>query len=214
MGTQPTGEMDERNLLKIADLFFKNGNWETQTRFRYDKENKRRFYKVDCYSLKYKTIWEYEGPDHYEDVWKLRRDNDRESYFLNNGYKFLRWPYYCQLTKDIAKHYFGDQYNEKTYLEAIRHVYGVEKEKFILAPGFHTTKNTPANYVPGGTRRFLEELNSFPKTLKCQVVHSLKLYITGVDDPSLVIGEGPEYQDLLDTDYQKHVVNLYYSREN
>ena len=28
-----------------------------------------------------KIIWEYEGPDHYQDVWKLKRDSERQSFF-------------------------------------------------------------------------------------------------------------------------------------
>ena len=70
---------------------------------------------VDCYSDKMKIIWEYEGPDHYENVWKLKRDEERAEYFTNLGYKFLRWPYWLQLTKDVAKHYFGNDYSEKIF---------------------------------------------------------------------------------------------------
>ena len=39
-------------------------------------QNKRKYYMVDCYSDKMKIIWEYEGPDHYENVWKLKRDEE------------------------------------------------------------------------------------------------------------------------------------------
>ena len=110
---QPTGEMTEMNLLVVARIFWPNGAWESQQRFYYDPDNRRKFYKVDCCSDTMKIIWEYEGPDHYEDVWKLKRDSERQSFFEDAGYQFLRWPYYLQLTKDVAIHFFGDAYSEK-----------------------------------------------------------------------------------------------------
>ena len=68
---QPTGEMTEMNLLVVARMFWPNGAWESQKRFYYDPDNRRKFYKVDCHSDTMKIIWEYEGPDHYEDVESL-----------------------------------------------------------------------------------------------------------------------------------------------
>ena len=95
----PKGEMTEKNLLITAKIFWPNGEWGSQKRFAYDPKNKRKYYMVDCYSDKMKIIWEYEGPDHYENVWKLKRDEERAEYFTNLGYKFLRWPYWLQLKR-------------------------------------------------------------------------------------------------------------------
>ena len=97
---------------------------------------------VDCFSDKMKIIWEYEGPDHYENVWKLKRDEERAHYFEKLGYKFLRWPYWLQLTKVVAKHYFGNDYSEEKYSKAIKEVYKVDKPEFVLSPGLHESKNT------------------------------------------------------------------------
>ena len=52
--------------------------------------------------------------------------------------------------------FFGDAYSEKKYQDAIETVYGVTDYNFVLAPGLHTSKNTPANYVPRGVRRFFQ----------------------------------------------------------
>jgi hypothetical protein len=71
---KPIEEMMETNLLKTLQIFWPHGNWGSQKRFYYDPNNKRRFYKVGCYSENMKMIWEYDDPDHYEDVWKIKRD--------------------------------------------------------------------------------------------------------------------------------------------
>jgi len=206
----PTGEMTEKNLLKVAEIFFRDGDWVAQKRFYYDPGNKRRYYQVDCYSSKYKIVWEYEGPNHYNNVWKIKRDGERQFYFDDNDYRFLRWPYYCQLTKDMARYFFKERYTEELYSEAIQFVYGAQKEEQILAPGFHTTKNTPANYITAGTRRFFEELGSFPRSLRYQVAESPHLYISRVGDQYLAIGEDSVYQELLAETYPRKEVNLYY----
>ena len=211
MNNKPKGEMNEKNLLVILKIFIPSKDWETQKRFKYDPYNNRKFYQVDVVSILKNVIWEYEGPDHYENVWKLKRDNERKLFFENEGFKFYRWPYFVQLTKDVAKHYFKNNYSDNKYKKAIQIVYGNNKEENILAPGFHTTKNTPANFVSKGTRRFLKELETLPKSLKHQVVHSIKLYIKEVDDPYLIIGEGPQYKKLLNINCEKKYLNIYYA---
>ena len=209
---RPTGEMTEANLLIVASIFWPEGEWDKQKRFYYDLVNRRKFYKVDCYSETMKMIWEYEGPDHYENVWKLKRDAERQSYFEAAGYRFLRWPYYLQLTRDVARHYFGDDYSDGKYLEAIATVYGVADPNSVLSPGLHTSKNTPANFVPRGVRRFFQELNSLPDSVAAQVAESLRRYIAELDDRYLVIGEQPEFEELLKVQDQEACGRVYYSR--
>ena len=209
---RPTGEMTEANLLIVASIFWPEGEWDKQKRFYYDPVNRRKFYKVDCYSETMKMVWEYEGPDHYENVWKLKRDTERQSYFEAAGYRFLRWPYYLQLTRDVARHYFGDAYSDKKYLEAIATVYGVADQNSVLSPGLHTSKNTPANFVPRGVRRFFQELSSLPDSVAAQVAESLRRYIAELDDRYLVIGEQPEFEELLKVQDQEACGRVYYSR--
>ncbi len=211
---KPLGEMSEQNLLATASIFWPDGEWEKQVRFNYDPTNKRRYYLVDCCSAKKKIIFEYEGPDHYENVWKLKRDEQRAEYFTQKGYSFLRWPYYCQLTKDVAKHFFKESYNEKKYTDAIQIVYKVTEERYVLSPGIHTSKNTPANYVARGVRRFFDELNSFPRSVKAQVAETLRRYIEEIDDPYLIVGEGNVFQSLLKTPISKKELDLYFHRKS
>lgn len=211
--TTPNGEMTEKNLFKILAIFWPDGEWLSQKRFYYEPQNKRKFYSVDCCSTLKKIVFEYEGPAHYENVWKLKRDEEREEYFLKLGYTFLRWPYYCQLTKDVAKYFFKESYSEKKYLTAINLVYGVNEEKYILSPGLHTSKNTPANFVSRGVKRYFDELNTFPPSLKAQVAECLRRYIKEIDDDYLVIGEGKEFQELLKTPISNKELDIYFHRK-
>ena len=210
---KPMGEMTEKNLLKTVSIFWPEGNWQAQVRFNYDPCNKRKYYLVDCCSVEKKIVFEYEGPDHYENVWKLRRDEQRAEYFFQKGYSFLRWPYYCQLTKDVAKHFFKESFNENKYTDAIKTVYRVTEEQYVLSPGIHTSKNTPANYVARGVSRFFDELNSFPRSVKAQVAETLRRYIQGVDDPYLIVGEGDVFQSLLKTPISKKELDVYFHRK-
>jgi len=207
---KPNSEMSERNLFVMVQIFWPNGDWLSQKRYRYDPVNKRKFYQTDCSSEKMKIIWEYEGPDHYGDVWKLKKDEERKRYFIDIGYKFLRWPYYLQLTKDVAKYFFENSYTEERYQNAITQVYGVDREEFILSPGLHSSRRTPANYTANGVRRFMKELDEFPKSVKAQVAESLRRYIENVEDKYLVIGEQDTFQDLLKTPITKEELNIFY----
>ena len=205
--------MTEKNLRLVAEIFWPDDIWNAQRKFKYDPTNKRKYYKVDCLSETRNVVWEYEGPDHYNNVWKLSRDEHRRHYFEELGMTFLRWPYFCQLTRDIARYFFKEDYSEEKYLKAIRLVYGAESESGILAPGFHTTKHTPANFVARGERRFLKELDEFPVSLKQQVVHCLKLYLQAVDDPYLVITETEAMKQLIESPIDPANLNCYYVRE-
>ena len=209
---RPAGEMSENNLLAICKIFWPNHTWENQKRFYYDPSNKRKYYQVDCCSISRKLVWEYEGPDHYEDVWKLRRDEERSQYFLESSYTFLRWPYYLQLTNDVAHHFFGNSYSNKKYRRAIEAVYRVSNSRQILAPGFHTTKRTPANYVSRGVSRFLSELDQLPSSVKSQVAETLRRYVRDIDDRYLVIGDTPELLKLLDVPCDVNKLDIFFAR--
>jgi hypothetical protein len=207
---KPIGEMLERNLIGVLEIFYPNAIWETQKRFAYDPENKRKFYKVDVISNEQKVVWEYDGPNHFNDTWKFQRDLDRDIYFDNLGYKVKRWPYFCQLTRDVAKHYFGKDYSEEKYLSAIDYIYGVKLENKILAPGWHQTKFTPGSWIEKGVERLIEELEKMPESFKHQLVFALLTYIEKVGDPFLIIGSHIKLQELIKIKINKDYTNYKY----
>ena len=137
---QPIGEMNEANLLVASEIFWPTGDWLTQKRFYYDETNKIKFYKVDAYSNLKNTVWEYEGPNHYNDVWKIRRDEERKSYFLENGFTFIRWPYYLQLTEDVAKFIFKSDFTSDKY-HRYKVIYGASFQMGVLASHTHLQKH-------------------------------------------------------------------------
>ena len=95
---------------------------------------------------------------------------------LDKGIKLFRWPYYFQLTKDVARYFFPNHYTNEKYQQAIKIVYGASKESEILAPGLHGSKFTPANFTSLGIKRFINDLSNAPISLRSQVIHSFHLY--------------------------------------
>ena len=127
-----------------------------------------------------RVAFEYDGPEHYNNVNKIERDFRKNEKLIELGYEKVNVPYYLQLTEDLAKHLFKDQfgvYSEDKYFLATNEIYGTTNEDLMLAPGWHTTPETPANFVEKGIKRFLLEVDEYPKSIHCQLVHSLNLYI-------------------------------------
>ena len=142
----------------------------------------------------------------------MKRDEERAAYFLSSGFTFLRWPYYLQLTPDVAHHFCGAAFSEKKYLRAIKVVYGVDDPTKVLSPGFHTTKNTPANFVSGGVKRFFSELDELPDSVTAQVAETLRRYIAAVEDKGLVVGDAAPFEALLNNRMPEHWSLVHFGR--
>ena len=104
------------------------------------------------------------------------RDLRKNQLCLDRGIKLFRWPYYFQLTKDVARYFFPNHYTDDKYQKAIKIVYGISEESEILAPGLHSSKFTPANFTSLGIKRFINDLSNAPISLRSQVIHSFHLY--------------------------------------
>jgi hypothetical protein len=189
-------ELSEKNLLLVLKIIRPESDWQLQEKFYYDPINKRKFYKVDFYSKLLNIVIEYEGPNHYCDVWKALRDEERKAYFLNEGIKFVRWPYFCQLNKEILNHLFGD-IDEELFKRCLQEIYKTTDFNRVLASGFHKTKNTPSNFTYLGINRFFEELDSLPELVKNQILISLKIYCQDYKDPNHVLGTNLRLHDLV-----------------
>ncbi len=205
-------EMDEKALFKVASWLSPNLSWKAQERFYYDPSNKKRFYQVDCASVDGKVILEYEGPNHYCDVWKDIRDGERRRFFTELGYSFKRWPYYCQLTHEVA-HYFFGEFNEMAYLKCLNEIYRANSEREILACGFHYTFHTPSQFTYRGVDRFIEELEALPLVVKSQVAETLRRYCRDMNDPELVLGRDKRLHQLLSFKRPLHELVALYLRQ-
>ena len=160
-------QMTVNNLKIVSKLFLEKTNVS---------EHKLARFRLDIYFPEDKIAFEYDGPDHYDKVSNHERDLRKNQLCLSEGIKLVRWPYYFQLTKDVARYFFQDSYTDEKYQQAISIVYGTSRESEILAPGLHDSKFTPANFTSLGIKRFINDLNNAPISLRSQVIYSFHLY--------------------------------------
>lgn len=160
-------EMTVTHLREVSKLFIEKNNI---AEYQLDK------FKLDIYFPDDKIAFEYDGNDHYDKVANHERDLRKNQLCLDKGIKLFRWPYYFQLTKDVARYFFQNHYTDEKYQQAIKIVYGASKESEILAPGLHGSKFTPANFTSLGIKRFINDLNNAPISLRSQVIYSFQLY--------------------------------------
>ena len=204
---------DEKKLVEAAIIFFNKSNVETQKNFYYDPSTKRKRYQVDCLVEKRKTIIEYDGPNHYNNIWKIYRDKQRYKFLKDLGYKVVIFPYYCALTKDMARYIFGDFYSEDKYQEMLEKTCNVKNESEILGPGWHSSKETPANFIPLGIDRFYKELMSVPKSQLDGIIFSLKLYCK--DFPKeFIIPNDSRINKLMERNIDENNLKYYYLRRD
>ena len=132
-------------------------------------------------------VFEFDGPDHYNNPFKMMRDL-RKYRSLNSIKKkggkvkirVIRIPYYYQLTKDVAKFIFEDLikffskelenlpkeglYNDEKYKKAISKVYKniftgkpAQKELEIPACGLQRSERVPSEYCEKGIEKILDD---------------------------------------------------------
>ena len=166
-------EMTAKNLKIISQLFLEKNNVS---------EHKLARFSLDIYFPDDKIAFEYDGPDHYDKVANHERDLRKNELCLKEKIKLVRWPYYFQLTKDVAKYIFKKNFSENKYQKAIQTVYGTSKENEILAPGLHGSPFTPANFTSLGIKRFINDLKSAPISLTSQVIYSFHLYEKKIEE--------------------------------
>jgi hypothetical protein len=160
-------EMTVNHLRNVSELFLEKSNVS---------EHKLAKFSLDIYFSEDKIAFEYDGPDHYDKVANHERDLRKNQLCISEGIKLVRWPYYFQLTKDVARYLFPNHFTDKKYEQAIKMVYGASDESEILSPGLHDSKFTPANFTSLGTKRFINDISSAPISLRSQVIHSFHLY--------------------------------------
>jgi very-short-patch-repair endonuclease len=160
-------EMSVTHLKSVSKIFLEKNNIS---------EHKMGRFSLDIYFPESKIAFEYDGPDHYDKVANHERDIRKDQLCLDQGIRLVRWPYYFQLTRDVAQYLFGEHYTDQKFQKAIKIVYGASEESEILAPGLHGSKFTPANFTSLGIKRFIRDIENAPISLRSQVIHSFRLY--------------------------------------
>ena len=205
---------DEKKIVESAKIFYNRSLVESQKSFYYDPTDKRKKYVVDCLVEKRKVIIEYDGPVHYNNIWKIKRDQKRNQYFNDLGYRVIPFPYYCALTRDMAKYLFGKKYySDEKYNQMLKQVCKVNVESEIEGPGWHTSKETPANFHKLGIDRFCEELDVLPDSQKNAIIYSLQLYIKD-ESPELIVPDDPRINKLLNIKVDDKYLQYYYYRRH
>jgi hypothetical protein len=103
------------------------------------------------------VLVEYDGDDHYRDSLKIRADRQKDDLAAANGMRLIRIPYWVQLDRIMARHWFG--------LEA-----DIEQS---FPHGFITTTKFPASFCELGVARFRRELDALPAAVREAVIRSL-----------------------------------------
>ena len=156
--------------------------------------NEGRRFRPDYLLEDLNLIFEYNGMPHYQNPFKLRDDEIKKQFYANHQdkndvdkkYATIRWPYFYQLTKPIAKFVFGDlmkhfhyslkisqinkngYYSDEKYYRSIGKIYKnpfdvdrkkwATEEKHVLSPGFHSTKEVPSTFCEKGIDKFINDL--------------------------------------------------------
>jgi hypothetical protein len=175
-------------ILEILKIFLELDKKDIIVNKKFFNTKRRPDYRID----KYKLIFEYDGPDHYRNPFKIYSDKRKFNEYKNRGYRVVRWPYYMQLSKDAAKYIFRDVikhfsrelgelkkysksgfYNDKKFEKAISQVYknvftgnSAKKENEVLAHGLHGSNEVASAMSSIGLDNLLKDFNWKTKNLK------------------------------------------------
>jgi len=149
-------------------------------------------FRPDVYIKELKLAFEFDGNPHYDNPFKIIKVERKEQFYKKNGIKVINWPYYVNPTKDLMKHFFGkvtkelvgiDFYTDEKYDKFLKtaFVVEIEDESKLLGNGFHKSVFTPGTLHKKGVDKFMKNINSFPKSVRDQIRHSIKLYLKDVE---------------------------------
>ena len=181
------GEMSESNAKTLLEIMFPKEEIKTQERFYYESTSRRKFFKVDYFIPGKGIVLEWDGPAHYTDIWRIKRDEIRDDFFENEGIKVIRLPYWLQMQKGVPDFIFSKTLTAEEELDIAGKIYGVSDIGKIQYSGLYKSRHTPANYIEKGRDRFKKELRYFPKIVLKSVQITLKAYISRVNDIECVL---------------------------
>jgi hypothetical protein len=211
----------DKQFRKILDIYFGKNNIKEQVDVfyspKYGNKQKSNFTIDSLVEIEnMKLAFEYDGPYHYDTVFKIERDTRKSLELEKQGFTIIRVPYYLQFTKDIAKYYFEpyQAYSDEKYQKMLTECYEINDESDMLAPGWHGTKALPANWTDRGIEIFLDEVSRFPVSVSHQCVHSLNLYkkATNGQEWLVVPIHNLKFNDFLSLTPEEKYLNYFFSR--
>ena len=168
-------------ILDILIIFLELSKQDIVVNKTFFNTKRRPDYRID----RYKLIFEYDGPDHYRNPFKIYSDKRKFKEYSDKGYRVVRWPYYMQLSKDAAKYIFRDVikhfsyeldelknlrdegfYSDEKFLKAIGRVYKnvftgmpAATDNEILAHGLHGSNEVASAMTNVGIDNLLKDFN-------------------------------------------------------
>ena len=214
---------NDEQFRKILDIYFGKNNVEEQEKIFYTPKygnRKKGDFTIDAV-VKFedmKLAFEYDGPHHYNTVFKIERDIRKSLELKKQGYTLIRVPYYLQFTRDVAKYFFEpyQTYSDEKYEKMLTDCYEINDESDMLAPGWHTSKEVPANWVDSGIKIFLDEIEKFPISVSHQLVHSLNLYKKATNGQEWLVTptHHKKFSKFLSLDVEEKYINYFFHRES
>lgn len=112
---------------------------------------------------KIKLIVEFDGYRHYSDSKTIYFDELKNQIWKNAGYTVIRIPYFVQLDKETALHFFGKYINNVNFEGFNNYPHGFISSSALL----------PASFCQIGVKNFNNFLNSVPEYLLESIMFSL-----------------------------------------
>ena len=114
------------------------------------KEGRTALLRPDYRSESLKLIVEYDGLPHYTSPDVIIRDYENTKFYVSQGYRVVRIPFFIQLTNKAVLKLFGVNVQEELFPENVTCLHPIEH-------------NTPAYLCPMGIRRMAREFYEFPE---------------------------------------------------
>jgi len=217
-----SGEINSDSHLKqVIEIFFDKYNVAKDEKMFYQPKygrKKRSHFVIDSF-IEFndkKIAFEYDGPVHYDNMSKIERDVRKSIELEKQGYTLVRFPYYLQFTRDVAKHFFEpfNVYSDKKYQMMLEEFYKIKNESDMLAPGWHETSQTPSNWVDKGFEIFLRDIETFPISVRHQLVHSLNLYKAATNGKEWLVVplHNENFNKFLSLEVEEKYLNYFFCR--
>lgn len=154
-GVDPDTGLHRTGLDEYLRVIFPNSVWIHDKAFgEHDGVNYRIRPDYRCEELK--LIIEFDGVQHYQKPDRIKKDDENELVYKDNGYKVIRIPYFIQLTNNVVKKLFGVDVAEPLFDGSI--------------PSFGPkSRNTPAYCCPLGLVRMAQEIQLFPDQMDVNI---------------------------------------------
>jgi len=181
----------------------------------FDTEVRFGRFRIDFFSPELKIAFEYDGIQHYSIIDRIDSDKRKNQLMLDHGIKLIRWPYYFMPTYDTCKYVFTENFSDTSFKKMLENFFCIDDPSEMIAPGFHTTRNIPANFIKPGITKFLKEMSTAPASLRDQVRYSLQLYCKNnkyKNNIDMVIPEyDSDFMDFYNKKSDEKYLNYFYA---